>query len=713
MMYFKHVIAAVAFIVYSTASLSQAVTSDTVKAGKFDNGKMWTFDFPPLDYFEKTYGFRPDSQWLDDVRMSALRFGNNCSASFVSATGLVMTNHHCARESGTAVQKENEDFNKNGFIASTLAEERKVPGLFVEQLVKIEDITIRVQKAMDAGKTDDEKIQKRTAEFEAIKNEYSAKPEWVGLQLQPITFYQGGKYSLYGFKRYNDVRLVLMPELAIGYFGGDYDNFTYPRYNLDFTFFRVYDDTGKPLKPTHYFKFNPDGPEEGEVVFVIGNPGSTNRQATVSMLEYLREYSWSTIIDRLEARADILEAYNNTSGNDSIGNVAFKFRNAIKAISGMKGGLEDPYVMARRKSFENNFKAAVSKDPRLKKQLSLWDDIAANQNNMKANYYNFALLTPNKYNSDAFDLGYALYMYATAATPQEKEQMKQLLRGYRKPVSMAVEKDFLAQHFREVMKYMSPDDPYVKLIRGIKTKDASSIEYPKKMDTSDPLQLAEEILKNTKIYDASFRDELISEGEQSILQPKDPIVILAQTYGSRFREATAKNKQLTAQLSGLRSELGLLLFQVYGTSLPPDATFSLRISDGVVKGFDYNGTIAPYKTTFFGLYDRYYSFDKEDKDPWELPERWKNPPMEFLDEPVNFVSTNDIIGGNSGSPMINKNKEVVGLIFDGNMESLPGNYIYLPESNRTVSVHAGGIIASLRYIYKTSRIVEELVGIGH
>lgn len=699
---------ALLIIVMPCTAQSPLSRYDTVKAGRFDNGKMWTFDFPPIDYFEKTYSFRPTQQWLDDVRMSALRFAGYCSASFVSADGLVMTNHHCARESGVAVQKPEEDFNKTGFIAATFEEERQVPGLYVDQLVKIEDISDRIQKAMEKGKSDQEKLQLRSQEFDAIKKEYREKEAWKGLELQTITLYWGGKYSLYGFKRYNDVRLVIMPEQALGFFGGDYDNFTYPRYCLDFTFFRVYDESGKPLKTTHYFKFNPAGAAEGEAVFVVGNPGSTSRQATVSILEYNRDLSWPTVIERLKARSAILKEYNEEVESDSIENEIFSYDNSIKAISGMLGGLQDTYIMARRGAFEKNFKAAVAKESKLKPQLTLWDDISKTQGEMRKIYYDFALLSPNGFNSEAFDLGNVFYLYATSKTPAKKEQMKQFITDFRKPASMELEKKFLAQHFAEVFNYLGPDDPYVRMIKGVKSKDITALEHPKKVDTSDPLKLAGEVLKNTKVYDEKFRLELLEKGDQAILESNDPLLMLARVYGERYNAAAEKQKQISASLSNLRSKLGLLLFQVYGTEVPPDATFSLRISDGVVKGYDYNGTVAPPKTTFFGLYDRYYSFDQ--RNPWDLPEKWKNPPMELLDEPVNFVSTNDIIGGNSGSPMINKNKEVVGLIFDGNMESLPGNYIFLPERNRTVSVHAGGITAALKYIYKADRIVTELLG---
>jgi hypothetical protein len=692
---------------FSTA-ISQ-INPDTVKAGKFDNGKMWTFDFPPLDYFEKTYGFRPTQQWLDDVRMSALRFANYCSASFVSADGLVMTNHHCARESGTSVQRDGEDLNKSGFLASTLADERKVAGLYVDQLVKIEEITQRVQKSVAKGKTDEEKVQMRNQEFEAIKKEYAAKGDWKGLELQTISFYWGGKFSLYGFKRYNDVRLVAMPELALGFFGGDYDNFTYPRYCLDFSFFRVYGEDGKPLKTPNYFKFNPDGPKEGENVFVIGNPGSTNRQATTSILEYFRDRPWPTAIKRFSARSQILQKFNEREKNDSIGNEIFGFENSLKAIGGMLEGIKDPYIMARRMAFEKEFKSEVAANGKIKSQLRLWDDIASTQNEIKQNYYDATLLAPSGLNSDAYDLATVLHLYAAIekSDPKRADQMKQFITDYKKPYSMELEQRFLAQHVREVFEFLGPADPYVRMLKDVGSK-APKREYPQNMNADEAENIASALLSGTKIYDKSFLEELLLKGGNAITASADPMLVLGRSSSKKYEAAAAKNRQLGARLTALRSNLALLLFEVYGTAIPPDATFSLRIADGIVKGYQYNGTYAPYKTTFFGLYDRYYSFNKNY--PWDLPEKWRNPPTELLDEPMNFISTNDIIGGNSGSPMINQKKEVVGLIFDGNMESLPGNYIFMPESNRTVSVHAGGIIAAMKYIYKSERIVNELVG---
>lgn len=690
---------AFAALLFSCTSLSaqSPFNPDTVKAGTFDNGKMWTFDFPPTEYFEKTYQFKPTQEWFDGVRMSALRFASWCSASFVSADGLVMTNHHCSRDVALKVQKAGENFNDQGFYATTLEEERRVPDLYVDQLIMIEDITARVQKAFNMGKTDEEKVQLRTAEFDAISKEYKEKDAWKGLTLQPITLYQGARYSLYGFKRYSDVRLVVIPELALGFFGGDYDNFTYPRYCLDFTFFRVYDEDGKPFHPKYYFKFNTNGVKENEPVFVVGNPGSTNRQATVSILEYFRDYSWPTVIDRLGTRSKILQQYNETAKSDSILNMVFGYENALKAIGGQLEGLRDPYIMTRRKAFEQEFKASVARStealrPESKKKspLTVWDEISSTQAELNKLYFDASLFSP-ALNSSAFEWATSLNLLSQIEKSDEKRAaaLRKSVAVSRKPTS-EVELKYLAAHFNEVKKALGPNDAYVKEVS--------------KMGTAE--EAAASILKNTKIYDAAFRQELADKGGAAIADSKDPLLKLTRMSAQRYEAAITKQKTLNAKMANLRSKLSLMMYDVYGTRIPPDATFSLRFADGLVKGYNYNGTKAPIFTTFYGLYERYYSFEKTY--PWDLPEKWRNPPTELLKEPMNFVSTNDIIGGNSGSPMINRNREVVGLIFDGNMESLPGNYIYLPERNRTVSVHAGGIVAGLKYIYKAERIVTEL-----
>ncbi len=317
-------------LAFPLASFSQTPPDlDEVQPGRFDQGKMWTFENPPVQYFEEAYGFRPSEEWLADVRQSALRFASWCSASFVSENGLIMTNHHCSRSVTTSVMKEGENFDDNGFYATTQAEERRVPDLYVDQLVMLADVTEAVKA--NAGVAPDSALA-------IVQAEYAQKEEWKNLEIETRTFYSGGRYSLYGFKRYNDIRLVLYPELALGFFGGDPDNFTYPRYNLDVTFFRAYDEAGNPLRPNHYFAFRAEGAEDGEAVFVIGNPGSTGRYKTMAQLHYQRDVSAPALLSFLRNRTKIyLETAERTTdvyAKDSIRNLAFSLSNGEKAYEG-------------------------------------------------------------------------------------------------------------------------------------------------------------------------------------------------------------------------------------------------------------------------------------------------------------------------------------------------------------------------------------------
>jgi hypothetical protein len=670
-----------------------------VQAGKFDNGKMWTFDNPPTEHFAKTYNFRPSEEWYEKVQKSALRFASYCSASFVSPDGLVMTNHHCARQSGTAVQKAGEDLNNTGFYAATPADERKVPGLYVDQLVQIADITDQVRQSVGTARSEAEQAALREQAFTKVKTEYGTKAGWQGLQLQTITFYNGGRYSLYGFKRYNDVRLVMMPELQLGFFGGDPDNFTYPRYALDCSFFRVYDDNGQPLKTQYYFKFNPEGAREGEPVFVVGNPGSTQRQFTVSDLEYQRDSYIPVLLNLFRGKSQALQAYNQTAKSDSVLNEIFSLENSHKAYQGRLEGLNDPYLMAKRKDFEKTFREAVRKNPKTQADENIWQQIDQ-LNTTRRKYAAENLVFQPVFTPAGFAVAQAMTAYSSQAganagaqsgnTTSQTDQLRQTIVTAPKPKSMQLEEFQLAAHLEAAQIFLGPDDPYVKAALQGRT----------------PREAAKSIISSTKVYDPAFRQSLVDKGASAVSAANDPMLKLAQLSVPRFQAATAGSGEVNTKLTALRARLGRLLYDIYGTSIPPDATFSLRISDGVVKGYEYNGTLAPPKTTFFGLYDRHYSFGGQY--PWNLPEKWMNPPMELLKAPFDFVSTNDIIGGNSGSPMINQQGQAVGLIFDGNIESLPGSFIYEPTKNRTVSVHAGGMVAALRYIYKAERIVTEL-----
>ena len=673
---------------------------DTVKAGKYDTGKMWTFDYPPKAYFEKEYNFDPSDKWLDNVRMSALRFANYCSASFVSADGLVMTNHHCGRESVAEVTKKGEDLFDNGFYAKTLADERPVPGLYVDQLVMIKDITSDIQSAIDSGKTPEEKVAN---EKKAISEIEKKEGEATKLRIQVVKLFNGGKYSLYGYKRYTDVRLVFSPEAALGYFGGDNDNFTYPRYDLDCNFFRVYEN-GKPLKTEHYFHWSPQGAEPGEPVFVVGNPGHTDRLKTVSQLEYMRDIQYPRTLDLLD---ELINVYSKVieehpERKAELQNRLFGFSNSQKAYTGMLKGLRDPILMQKKIDFEKNFKDAVDAKPDLKaKYGDLWDKIATTQNELrKVSNKSFAL-TLNPFLSSKY------FIFAEQAVKLANElklpeaQRSEQYKGAEldSTINEIVPAEFDKAMDREMLK-----DQIDRMIRYLGTSDVNVKEMTAGRRGYEAVDY---MLGNSILTSPSKFEDVAKQGADAILNSSDPFIYFIVHSKDTRDELDKKVKSITSDETTYSQELGKALFEVYGTSIPPDATFTLRISDGVVKGYPYNGTIAPPFTTFYGLYNRYYSFDK--KYPYELPKEWQNPPADFkLETPMDFVSTNDIIGGNSGSPVINEKAQIVGLAFDGNIESLPGNFIFTTETNRTVAVHSAGMLEAIKDLYKATRLSDEL-----
>ncbi len=677
------------------------INLDTVKAGKFDTGKMWTFDFPPVDYFKSEYNFNASEEWMNKVRMSALRFATYCSASFVSGDGLVMTNHHCARESVTEANREGEDLHKNGFIAETLADERKVPGLFVDQLVLILDVTDQIQPAMDKGKTNDEKLKLRDSKKKELEAQYKKE---TGLETSVVTFYNGGKYSLYGYKRYNDVRLVFAPETQLGFFGGDPDNFTYPRYALDCSFFRVYDEDGKPLKTENYFKWSPNGAVAGEPVFVVGNPGTTTRLRTVSQLEYQRDIQGPATVQMLTGLVKIYSEIikENPEREAELQDRLFGFANSEKAYKGILEGLRDPVMMQKKRDFENNFKSAVMAKPELASKYGhLWDEVAKTRAEVRKvaaenNAYNMSPIASSQYltiSRKLLELARQLNLPDSSRDAKYKADMLEQTKAVIFPEQFDEKLQYktLILNIEMISAFLGENNPVVKNLTGGK-KGREAADYA---------------LANSSCVSKDKVKKLADAGADAILSSNDPLLQYVKIASERGKEYSVMLKEITNKENDNVQLLGRALFEVYGTSIPPDATFTLRISDGIVQGYDYNGTVAPEFTTFYGLYDRWASFGK--KFPWNLPDRWINRPADFdLETPMVFVSTNDIIGGNSGSPVINKNAEVVGLAFDGNIESLPGQFIFTTEYNRTVSVHSEGMIEAIQDLYKFKRLSKEL-----
>jgi hypothetical protein len=665
------------------------------KASPYDFGKMWTFENPPKEWLKTTYGMDVQDEWFDYVRKSSLRFATWCSASFISENGLIMTNHHCSRDVVTALQKEGENFDKQGFYATTLEDERKADGLFVEQMIKAEDITKLVLDKTKVAKNDAEEMTLRKAALEEIEKMYKEKADWKDLRIQMVTFYSGGKFSIYGYKRYSDIRLVWIPELDLGFFGGDPDNFTYPRYNLDATFWRAYDENGKPLNTSaNYLKFNKDGAAEGEPVFVVGNPGKTERYRTASQLAYDRDFRFPLQYKFLKNRNDMLMRKFNTIKNDpskefetqellnDIANIA----NSMKAFGGIAKGLKDPELFGRKVEMENYIR---SKAP----GVTYWDDMAKQYEVLNPNGWASIHLQPSPYRGVMFTVMHDLFNYKDLVknngAQDKKDKLKSIILEKCKKLNDPEQIEFFTLWLNEVKEDAYPGDMTLQKALG-------------KRSIKDYVQY---LLKETKFTDDK-KVEKFFEKEDKMEKDDDALLEAANIFVARYKEAIQLFQASDATRKSLEAKIANQAFKVYGDKLPPDATFTLRVSDGVIKGYDYNGTKAPAVTTYFGLYDRFYSNNKEF--PWSLPARWQNPPIELLKAPFNTVSTNDIIGGNSGSPLINKNREAVGLIFDGNIESLPGNFIFDEEVNRTVSVHAGGIYAALKYIYKADRIVAEL-----
>jgi len=685
---------------FTYSQTTAGLNLDTVKAGKFDTGKMWTFEYPPTKYFEEEYGFTPDENWYKHIQLATLKFADYCSASFVSEDGLIMSNHHCARESVTEVNKEGEDLHKDGFIAWELEDERPVPNLYVEQCVKIEDVTEEIHTALESAKTDSERFAIESEKIAEIESRYPNDEETFA-KVTPLYF--GRKYSLYFYKRYNDVRLVFAPESQAGYFGGDYDNFTYPRYNLDCSFFRVYDNDGKPLKVDNYFKWSQNGAEEGEVVFVPGNPGSTNRLSTVAQLEYARDYIYPQTIQLIESFILFLEniVKEDPESSGYLNDQLLTYYNSKKAYAGMLDGLKDPVLMQKKKVFENNLKEEVQADAELNEKYgTLWTDIENDIAEMNELTSEQSALSYDTEDSPQYFVIASQLISIASEYELSKSDTSVIYTDdeLKESIDLLVPDDFNSETNKELLK--NKIDQLYEMFG-----DAEFLT--RFTDGKEGDEAVESILSRTTITSEEKMFELAKAGTDSLLNSGDPFIDFVQYVDKQNDVISNRMDEISEKEMTSNQKLGEVLFEVYGTSIPPDATFTLRISDGIVKGFNYNGTIAPPVTTFYGMLDRYYSFNGEF--PWSLDERWLDAPEEFdFSTPFNFVSTNDVVGGNSGSPVINKEAEIVGVSFDGNIQSLPGDFIYDPEVNRSVGVHSAGMLEAIKDLYEFERLAEEL-----
>ena len=669
--------------------------------GPFDDGRMWTFDSPPSEYFREEYGLEADSDWFDRARLGALRFSDNCSASFISERGLVMTNHHCARESITDVEKVGEDFLLNGFFASTVSDERVVEDLYVEQLIEIEDVSKEVLKAAKDVPGLGPKAEARTKRAEAIENRTNAKLGFkdANLKAEVVELHPGNMYALYTYRKYSDVRLVFAPEEALGYFGGHTDNFTYPRSTLDMSFFRVWEGDA-PIATEDYYKWDAEGAEEGEPVFVVGNPGSTSRLSTVSQLEYLRDVEFPSVLEILEDRTLLIDDYvdSNRAEADTfdVRNDLMNARNMLKASEGQYMSLLGDDVLSRAYAAEQTVQRAIEESDSLKSLVGdLVVDLDLLQRSKRASaaragaFYHF--LNPSV---SSHILTRSIYGYVYALLSRRGAPPEQLEEIFHEAMSIetwpdTLEKMIIARRLRDLESYLGSADPTMKRLLSGKTPEA----------------VADSLVDNTVLGDsAQYRLML----EENYLASDDVTVDVINAIGPLYFTLDSELRSFSEREDQLSDRLSQVRFALSGDDVPPDAEFTLRISDGRVQPYKVEGQTIDAFTTVGDLYD--LSRENTDMEDWDLPDDWKNKEGDIDgDIPFNFVSTNDIAGGNSGSAILNSDLQVVGLIFDGNFESLSNEFVFDDTRGRAISVDVRAITASLDHIYSTDRLLLEIL----
>ena len=675
----------------------------TLNITAFADEGMWPFNNVPRAEIKKKYGFEITDEWLNKVRLASVRFNNGGSGSFVSPNGLVLTNYHIVEDIVGEVSTPEKDLAKEGFLARTQAEEIKVPSLELNQLMSIEDVTARVNGAVKAGATDAEAFAARRAEISAIEAE-SAKA--TGLRSDVITLYQGGQYNLYRYKKYTDIRLVFVPEFQAAFFGGDPDNFNYPRFNIDMSLVRVYEND-KPVHPESYFKWSTAGAKDGSLVFVTGNPGSTSRLDTVAHLEELRDTSIPIILRLLERREAMLKKYMAMGEEQTrrAQNELNSVQNSLKVYRGQLAGLKDRAFMARKQAAEAALRRWVAANPeRQKKYGDAWEVIGKAHHALPSYIRERRIFDQAAgFNTTLFGFARTLVRLAEENQKPNAERLPEFTDARRASLELSLyspapiyddfEKLKLADSLGFMVELLGADHALVKQIMNGKTPEAR----------------AAELIDGTKLKDVDYRKQIAAGGKQAIDSSTDPMIVLARLIDPKAREM---RKRYESEVTGVErtnyAKIARARFEREGSKIYPDATFTLRLSYGLVKGYMENGKrVAPF-TTLGGLYDRAAKFNH--KFPYVLPPRWMEKKSAVnLATPFNFVSTDDIIGGNSGSPTINKNAELVGLIFDGNIQSLIGDFYYDESVNRAISVDVRAMQEVLRKLFDANHIADELI----
>jgi hypothetical protein len=693
-------------------SASVAVTVSLLAGNgvAFADEGMWLFNNPPIKSLKDKYQFDANPQWLTHLQKSSVRFNNGGSGSFVSSNGLVMTNHHVGEDSLQKLSPPGKDYIATGFYAKSQGEELKCPDLELNVLMNMEDVTARVNAAVKPDMSSAEAQKARRAIMNTIEKESLDK---TGLRSDVVTLYQGGQYQLYRYKKYTDVRLVFAPEKDIASFGGDPDNFEYPRYDLDICFFRVYEN-GNPVHVKDYLAWSKDGAGENELVFVSGHPGSTERLDTIDHLKFLRDVVFPEKLNDLRRMEVMLSTYSQRSeentfeAKDELAGV----QNARKARLGQIAGLQDPALMDKKEADEKAFREAIAKDPKLNEQCGgAFDDVARTLVVYKSIFPQYILLErPMAFNSKLFDIARDI----VRLTEETEKPNAERLREYRESNLDSLKQELFSPapiYDRLETAELSDSLSWLEQMRG------SDDELVKKvLAGKSPHDRASELIRESKLKDVAVRKQLVAGGVQAVAASDDPLIQLALLVDPQARDLRKTYEEKVEEpLRQAYAKIAHAHFVISGTDTYPDATFTLRLAYGVVKGYEEDGKDVPPWTTVGGAYE--HADAHKGVAPFNLPKLW----LERKDKlnpatPFNFVSTADIVGGNSGSPVVNRAGELVGIIFDGNIQSLALDFAYTDKQARAVSVHSSVIKEALEKVYDAPALADELgntFGLAH
>ncbi len=661
---------------------------------------MWLFNDPPRQLLRERHQFDPSAEWLEHLQLSSVRFNSGGSGSLVSEDGLILSNHHVGADALHKFGDATHDYLRDGFYARRPEEEKRCLDLELNVLMSIENVTDRVNAAVKPGLSAEEAFAARRAVMAAIEKESLERTGW---RSDVVTLYHGGQYHLYRYKKYTDVRLVFAPEQQIAFFGGDPDNFEYPRFNLDICLFRAYEN-GKPAKIRHYLKWSAGGPRENELVFVSGNPGRTSRLLTVSELTDLRDRQFPYVLSRLHRLEVLLSAYSARSEENArrAKDLLFGVENGRKAREGMFACLQDPRFIEAKKTAEQQSRNALRAQPEFRDHASAWDQIDAAQQIIAREGLRHALLeSGHGFNSTLFGIARTLLRGAEEKNKSNGERLREYRDSNRESLEFEL---FSEEPLYDDLETLKLADSLSWLSSQLGA-DHSLVRQV--LNGISPRERAFELVRQTRVKDVAFRRQLWQGDAAAVSAARDPMIELARLADEQARSV---RKTLETQEEIKRQAYGRIVqarFALEKGQFYPDATFTLRLAFGAVKGYTQEKQSIPFQTTFQGLFER--SNEHQGKPPFDLPPRWLAKKSSIdLTTPFNFVSTADIIGGNSGSPVVNRQGEFVGIIFDGNIQSLVLDFAYTDQQARAVSVHSQAILHALRKVYEATPLADEL-----